>query len=89
MLNLSKGGNLAKECVGISVFKVGLGWDVHPIAGKEFDLDAIAILLDSNGKVVDQNAMIFYNNLQWKDCIKHSGDLKLLVSLEDGTLLMS
>lgn len=76
MLNLSKGGNLnlAKECAGISVFKVGLGQDVHPTAGKEFDLDAIAIPLDSNGKVVDQNAMIFYNNLQWKDCIKHSGD---------------
>lgn len=45
MLNLSKGGNLAKECAGVSVFKVDIGWDAHPTAGKEFDLDAGTLLM--------------------------------------------
>ena len=75
-INLSKGGNinLAKEAPGVSIFRVGLGWDVAAQAGTEFDLDAIAIPLKDDGKCVDQESMVFYGNLTWKDAIKHSGD---------------
>lgn len=47
-LNLEKGIslNLSKEFEGIKNIDVGLGWKTH------MDLDAFAIMLDSNGKVL-------------------------------------
>lgn len=43
-INLQKGGriDLSKESTA-SVFRIGLGWDAAQ-PGKEFDLDAMAIL---------------------------------------------
>lgn len=76
MLNLSKGGkiNLAKEASGVTEFSIGLGWDVATQVGKEFDLDVAAIPLNTSKKCVEQDGLIFYNNPNWKDAIKHSGD---------------
>jgi len=76
MLNLSKGGkiNLTKEASGVTEFSVGLGWDVAAQAGKQFDLDVAAIPLNASKKCVEQDALIFYNQPNWKNAIKHSGD---------------
>lgn len=48
-INLQKGGriDLSKESAA-SVFRIGLGWDAAQ-PGKEFDLDAMAILLGADG----------------------------------------
>ena len=77
MIQLSKGGNinLAKEANGVTEFSIGLGWDVAAQAGVEFDLDVAAIPLNAQDKADDPDAgLVFYNNPNWKDAIKHSGD---------------
>ena len=68
-VSLSKGGNvsLTKEAPGLTVITVGLGWDVRTTTGTDFDLDASAIPVDKNGKVVDQPFFVFYGNKQTPD----------------------
>lgn len=55
---------------------VGLGWDTNRYdGGYDFDLDAAAFLLSSNGKVLSDEDFIFYNNLESKSgAVKHTGD---------------
>ena len=62
-VNLSKGGavDLGKSNPGLTKVEAGLGWD--PATGNvEFDLDASAFLLGSNGKVSSDSDFVFYNN---------------------------
>lgn len=76
-VSLSKGGNvsLSKEAPGLSAIDIGLGWDVNTFSGGDFDLDASAILLGANGKVVSDAHFIFFNNLTSPDgSIQHTGD---------------
>lgn len=76
-VSLSKGGNvsLSKEAPGLTAIDIGLGWDVNTFSGGDFDLDASAILLGSNGKVVSDQHFIFFNNLRSPDgSIEHAGD---------------
>jgi len=76
-LSLQKGGNLSltKEAPGLSRILVGLGWDPRATDGAEFDLDASAFLLGSNGKVRSDADFIFYNQLKSADgSIEHTGD---------------
>ncbi|WZH51777.1 MAG: TerD family protein [Nocardioides alkalitolerans] len=76
-VSLSKGGNvsLSKEAPGLTAIDIGLGWDVNTFSGGDFDLDASAILLGSNGKVVSDQHFIFFNNLKSPDgSIEHAGD---------------
>ena len=53
-VSLSKGGNvsLTKEAPGLTAVTVGLGWDVRTTTGTDFDLDASAIAVNADGKVV-------------------------------------
>ena len=55
---------------------VGLGWDTNKYAGSfDFDLDASAFMLGSNGKVTCDEDFIFYNNLNGRDgAVTHTGD---------------
>lgn len=74
-INLQKGGriDLSKESTA-SVFRIGLSWDAAQ-PGKEFDLDAMALMLKSDGKVSSDSSMIFYGNLEDPaKSVKHSGD---------------
>lgn len=77
-LNLKKGQriDLTKGNEGLSKVIVGLGWDVNKYDGNEdFDLDATAFILDSNGKCLGEECVIFYNNLQAFDgALTHTGD---------------
>ncbi len=78
---LAKGGkvNLAKAAADAGVTNLmniaaGLGWDINRYdGGEQFDLDAAAFLLGSNGKVRTDSDFIFYNNRRGTG-ITHTGD---------------
>lgn len=79
MVNLTKGENLnltktvAAEL--LSQLNLGLGWDIRATDGKDFDLDAVAILLGENGKIFDatERSLCFFNQKEIEG-VKHSGD---------------
>jgi tellurium resistance protein TerD len=76
-VSLSKGDNvsLSKEEPGLSVLRLGLGWEERATDGEDFDLDASAFLLDADGHVPSDGDFIFYNNLV-SPCgsVAHAGD---------------
>jgi tellurium resistance protein TerD len=59
-INLQKG---QKIDIGLSKISVGLGWDPNEGTGNDFDLDASAIMINSDRKLITENHFIFYNNL--------------------------
>lgn len=86
-INLQKGQriSLTKEAPGLTKIMCGLGWDVAKRAGggifgafsktNDCDLDASVICLDSNGKIIDADNVIFFGNLSHKSgAIVHLGD---------------
>jgi tellurium resistance protein TerD len=76
-VSLSKGGNvsLTKEAPGLTAVTVGLGWDVRTTTGTDFDLDASAIAVNTQGKVYSDAHFVFFNNKQTPDStIVHTGD---------------
>jgi tellurium resistance protein TerD len=76
-VSLTKGGNvsLTKEAPGLTNVIVGLGWDVRSTTGTDFDLDASAILVGADGKVISDKHFIFFNNLTSPDgTVEHTGD---------------
>ncbi|KJK56182.1 TerD family protein [Saccharothrix sp. ST-888] len=76
-VSLSKGGNvsLTKEAPGLTAVTVGLGWDVRTTTGTEFDLDASAIVLNADGKVLSNGHFVFFNNTSAPDgTVVHTGD---------------
>lgn len=76
-LTLQKGGNLSLSKTDPSLTKilVGLGWDPRATDGTEFDLDASAFLLGSNGKIRAETDFIFYNQLKSPEgSVEHAGD---------------
>ncbi len=77
-VSLAKGGrvSLSKEAPGLKKIKVGLGWDANTTdTGAQFDLDASAFLVGTDGKVISDSHFIFYNNAT-SPCgaIVHEGD---------------
>ncbi len=76
-VSLSKGGNvsLSKEAPGIKAILLGLGWDARATDGQDFDLDAVAFILNANGKVRSDSDFIFYNNkVGANGAVQHQGD---------------
>jgi tellurium resistance protein TerD len=76
-VTLAKGGNvsLAKVAPNLDEALVGLGWDVRTTTGLDFDLDASALMLGTNGKVLSDGHFIFYNQLVSPDgTVRHTGD---------------
>ena len=77
-INLSKGQkvDLTKGNPGLKNVMVGLGWDVNAFdSGADFDLDAAAFMLGSNGKCPTEKEFVFYGNLEHSSgSIKHMGD---------------
>ncbi len=71
-INLQKG---QKIDIGLSKITVGLGWDPNEGTGHDFDLDASAIMIDENRKLLGEEYFIFYNNLNSPDgSLTHTGD---------------
>lgn len=91
-INLEKGQtiNLDKSTNDLTKLTIGLGWKIRQkkgflakiFSGAEYDLDAVAFLLDANGKIAnpgDQRLtggdVIYFNNLNHPTgCIRHTGD---------------
>jgi tellurium resistance protein TerD len=76
-VNLTKGGNvsLTKAAPGLTAVVVGLGWDARTTDGKAFDLDASAIVCNTDGKVLSDKHFVFFNNLTTPDgAVQHTGD---------------
>src|SRR5580765_8157966 len=76
-VSLSKGGNvsLSKEAPGLTAVDVGLGWDARTTSGTDFDLDASALLLNNQGKILSDQYFVFFNNLTSPDgAVEHTGD---------------
>ena len=77
-INLSKGQkvDLTKKNPGLKNIMVGLGWDVNAFdSGADFDLDAAAFMLGSNGKCPTEKEFIFYGNLEHASgAVNHMGD---------------
>lgn len=77
-INLAKGQkvDLTKRNPGLKNIMVGLGWDVNAFdSGADFDLDAAAFMLGSNGRCPTEKEFIFYGNLEHASgAVKHMGD---------------
>ena len=64
-INLEKGQRVAVE---LPRFTVGLGWDTNQTStGTDFDLDTSAFILGENGKILEDEYFVFYNNLKSPD----------------------
>ncbi|MFP3597686.1 TerD family protein [Chryseobacterium sp. SIMBA_029] len=71
-INLQKG---QKIDLGLTKMTIGLGWDPNEGTGHDFDLDASAIMIDSDRKLVSEECFVFYNNLNSPDgALTHTGD---------------
>ncbi|GGL97101.1 TerD family protein [Nakamurella endophytica] len=76
-VSLSKGGNvsLTKAAPNLTAVTVGLGWDARATTGTEFDLDASALALGADHRIVSDQHFVFFNNLRSPDgSIEHLGD---------------
>lgn len=77
-INLEKGQkvDLTKTNPNLKKIMLGLGWDIKKLdAGKDFDLDASAFLLNKSGKTQNEKDFVFYNNLKHESgAVIHSGD---------------
>ncbi len=87
-INLQKGQriSLSKEAPGLTRLMCGLGWDIAKRSGgglfgmfgsssPDYDLDASLLCLDANGKLTQQENVVFFGNLRhWSGAISHQGD---------------
>ena len=77
-INLSKGQkvDLTKGNPGLKNIMVGLGWDVNAFdSGADFDLDAAAFMLGTDGKCPTDKEFVFYGNLNHSSgAVNHMGD---------------
>lgn len=77
-ISLEKGQkvDLTKGHVNLHKIVVGLGWDTNRYdGGYDFDLDAAAFLVNTNGKVGNDYDFVFYNNLTHSsESVIHQGD---------------
>lgn len=84
-ISLQKGQkiDLTKGRSGLSTIMVGLGWD--PVkkgrgffgfgGGPDIDCDASVLMLNEQGKIVDQKDVIYFGNLvSLCGSVRHSGD---------------
>jgi tellurium resistance protein TerD len=78
-VSLSKGGNISldKLQTGLTLVKIGLGWEANGGPGKPFDLDGSALVCDANDKILGDAEFVFYNNLKNPSgSVTHSGDTR-------------
>lgn len=76
-VSLSKGGNvsLTKEAPGLSKLHFGLGWDARSTDGAPFDLDASALVVGDDDKVLSSQHFVFFNNTKDPEgAVVHLGD---------------
>lgn len=75
-VSLSKGGNLSltRSQPGLASVVAGLGWKVNTGPG-DMDLDASALVLGADGRVLSDEHFVFFNNRATPDnSVRHTGD---------------
>src|SRR6201747_2970528 len=76
-ISLSKGGDvsLTKAAPNLTAGTVALGWQTRASTGVDYDLDASALALGDNHKILSDDHFVFFNNLRSPDgSIEHQGD---------------
>ncbi len=89
-ISLQKGGrfNLTKSEPALKKIYIGLGWDTQP--GSALDLDASVFMLNTSGKLPQDEFFIFYNNLKSPDgAVQHTGDNRTGIGEGDDELIMA
>lgn len=83
------GIDLTKPTNSLSQISVILGWDTDSYQGDfDFDLDAEAFLLNSNGRVRNGKDLVFYHNLSHvSGAVEHQGDNSVLSGGADGEVI--
>lgn len=71
-LNLKKGMSLNLSKNNLKKLRIGLGWKAG--RGNEYDLDAVALILDDKGLVRDNQDVIFYNQPNTNRGVRSLGD---------------
>jgi tellurium resistance protein TerD len=83
-INLDKGKkiNLTKQASSLKIAGIGLGWDTNT-KSTNLDLDVSAILLNHNGKVENENYLIYYGSkLKNNDGRPYSYDMSVIGSVD-------
>ena len=76
-ISLTKGGNLSltKAAPGLTQVSVGLGWDARTTTGEKFDLDASALGLGQDGRILSNEWFVFFNQKRSPGGeLEHRGD---------------
>lgn len=74
-LEKNKPFSLVKQETSLTKIVAGLGWDQSLINDQKVDCDVSVFMLDANGKIPEEEFLIFYNNLNSPDgAVKHLGD---------------
>src|SRR5450755_3138180 len=76
-ISLVKGGNLSltKAAPNLGAIDMGLGWDARTTTGVTFDLDASALGVGEDGRVLSDQYFIFFNQKKSPEgAIEHRGD---------------
>jgi tellurium resistance protein TerD len=89
-ITLKKGNtfNLTKKEPTLKKIMIGLGWEVKQ--GNALDLDASIFMINSKGKLPQDEYFIFYNNLQSPDgAVKHTGDNRTGAGDDDDEMILA
>lgn len=88
-IDLVKGQRVSLE-PQMQLALVGLGWETNRYEGQyNFDLDASVFLLNSNGKLQNDEDFIFYNNLESRNgAVVHTGDNRIGEEKIDNEVIM-
>ena len=87
---LKKGNsfNITKKEPGLKKALIGLGWELKQ--GNALDLDASVFMINSKGKLPQDEYFIFYNNLNSPDgSIKHTGDNRTGIGDDDDEMILA
>jgi len=88
--NLNKGErfSLSKAAPGLTIVKIGMGWDPNDQpGGPEFDLDVSAFALGSDFKIPSDSYFVFYGQVRMGNCIEDAVEKGLMRPLTaDGSI---
>lgn len=89
--NLSKGErfSLSKAAPGLSIVKIGMGWDPNQQpGGPDFDLDVSAFAINSNFKIPSDSFFVFYGQVRMGKSIEDPKEKGLFRPYtEDGAIM--
>lgn len=89
--NLKKGErfSLSKAAPGLSLVKIGMGWDPNDQpGGPDFDLDVSAFAINDKFKIPSDSYFVFYGQVRMGNCKEDAAEKGLFRPItEDGAIL--